>query len=62
MAILPLSFIRDLLKHREAVRQEPAKSGWLALSSFVMFFLSTFGISDFAIGTVLYPKAKWGQH
>ena len=24
-----------------------------------MFFLSTFGISDFAIGTVLYPKLNW---
>ena len=52
-------FIRDVLKHKEEVKKEPAKSGWLALSSFLMFFLSTFGISDFAIGTVLYSKAKW---
>ena len=52
-------FIRDVLKHKEEVKKEPAKSGWLALSSFLMFFLSTFGISDFTIGTVLYSKAKW---
>ena len=52
-------FLRDVLKHKEEVKKEPAKSGWLALSSFLMFFLSTFGISDFAIGTVLYSKAKW---
>src|SRR5699024_12636116 len=52
-------FIRDLLKHKQEFKEEPADSKWLALSSFIIFFLSTFGISDFAIGTVLYQKAKW---
>ena len=31
----------------------------MAIVTFLMFLLSTFGISDFAIGSSLYPKAKW---
>lgn len=31
-------FIRDLLKHKQEFKEEPADSKWLALSSFIIFF------------------------
>ncbi|AQP54506.1 hypothetical protein CBF34_01520 [Vagococcus penaei] len=52
-------FIKDLMSHKQELKEEPASSKGLPFSSFIIFFLSTFGISDFAIGTVLYPKMKW---
>ncbi|CAM2904400.1 sulfite exporter TauE/SafE family protein [Erysipelothrix tonsillarum] len=54
-----VKFVMDLLAHREETKAEPAPTLGLAISSFIMFFLSTFGISDFAISTVLYRKLKW---
>jgi len=51
--------VKDLLKHRTEVMAEPASSIWTPLSQVLIYFLSTFGISDFAISTALYPKAKW---
>lgn len=51
--------IRDLLKHQKETKKEPANSVALALSSTLIFFLSTLGISDFAISTALYPKLGW---
>ncbi|MGM0123169.1 hypothetical protein IGI37_000535 [Enterococcus sp. AZ194] len=52
-------FIRDLIKNKQAYKEEPGDTRVLPFTSFIIFFLSTFGISDFAIGTVLYPKMKW---
>ena len=52
-------FVKDLLSHKEEMKAEKGDSKWLPFTSFFMFFLSTFGISDFAIGTVLYPKLGW---
>ncbi|MEG0284416.1 MULTISPECIES: sulfite exporter TauE/SafE family protein [Vagococcus] len=52
-------FVKDLLSHKEEFKAEKADTKWLPFTSFFMFFLSTFGISDFAIGTVLYPKLEW---
>jgi uncharacterized membrane protein YfcA len=31
----------------------------MAISEFIIFLLSTFGVSDFAIGASLYPRMKW---
>lgn len=65
IAIIAINFlfifvlVRDLLKHRHEVMKEPASPIWTPLSQIVIYFLSTFGISDFAISTALYPKAKW---
>ena len=39
--------------------KEPGNTFVMAISAFVTFFLSTFGISDFAISTVLYRAQKW---
>lgn len=52
-------FVRDLLRHKDEVMQEPASNIWTPVSQAVIYFLSTFGISDFAISTAIYPKAKW---
>ncbi|KRL54486.1 sulfite exporter TauE/SafE family protein [Furfurilactobacillus rossiae] len=51
--------VRDLLRHRDEIMSEPASSVWTPIAQAVIYFLSTFGISDFAISTALYPKAKW---
>lgn len=53
------TFIKDLLLHKEEMKAEKANGKVLPFTSFIMFFLSTFGISDFAIGSVLYPKLGW---
>ncbi|MCI2047288.1 MAG: hypothetical protein LKJ90_06195, partial [Faecalibacterium sp.] len=54
-----IAFIRDLLAHKGETMKEPGNPIAMAISSFTIFLLSTFGISDFAIGSSLYPKAKW---
>lgn len=57
--IFAISFIRDLLSHKTEIMNETGNPILVAISSFLIFLLSTFGISDFAISTALYPKAKW---
>lgn len=52
-------FVRDLIKHKADVMQEPAHIIWTPISQIIIFFFSTFGISDFAISTAIFPKAKW---
>lgn len=57
--VFAIMLVRDLISHKGQVMGEPGNPIGMAISSFIMFFLSTFGISDFAIGTVLYRKLKW---
>lgn len=54
-----IMFVRDLMAHKGQTMKEPGNPIALAVSSFIIFLLSTFGISDFAISSSLYPKAKW---
>lgn len=54
-----LCFVRDAMQNRDKLLSEPASSLVLAPVSFVLFLLSTFGISDFAIASSFYPKLKW---
>ena len=54
-----IAFIRDLLANKGTVLKEPGNPIAMAISSFLIFLLSTFGISDFAIASSLYPKLKW---
>lgn len=51
--------IKDLISHKKEVMTEKANTFALPFSSAIIFFLSTMGISDFAISTSLYPKLKW---
>ena len=57
--IFVYAFVRDLLKNKDFLKEEPGNAIAMALYSAVVFLLSTFGISDFAIGTSLLPKLKW---
>lgn len=54
-----VNFVIDLLTHKNELRIESADSKILPFSSLIIFFFSTFGISDFAISSALYPKLKW---
>ena len=54
-----VAFVRDLLAHKGQTMKESGNPIAMAVSSFVIFLLSTFGISDFAISSSLYPKLKW---
>lgn len=54
-----IKFIQDYVSHREEAKKEPGNPIAMAITTFFMFLLSTFGISDFAVGTVLYNKFKW---
>lgn len=56
--VFALRFIQDLVKNKDMIKQEPGNSIFLGFSSIIIFFLSTFGISDFAISTILYRKKK----
>lgn len=57
--VFGLTLVKDLHTHRHEVWREPGRPPVMALSQMIIYFLSTFGISDFAIGSALYPKAKW---
>ena len=52
-------FIRDLIRHKGQTMKEHGNPFVMAISEFVIFLLSTFGVSDFAIGASLYPRLKW---
>ena len=54
-----IRLVKDLINNKKRLSQEPGNPLALAISQFAIYFLSTFGISDFAIGASLYPKAKW---
>lgn len=56
--IFAIRFIQDLIAHKDEVMKEPGNNIFLSISSACIFFLSTFGISDFAISTILYRNKK----
>ncbi|MGQ7453346.1 sulfite exporter TauE/SafE family protein [Streptococcus suis] len=58
-AYFAVVFIKDLILHKNEVMSEEASTVALPFSSAIIFFLSTVGISDFAISTSLYPKLNW---
>ena len=56
-------FLNDLLKRKVEVAKDffenMGRTAIQAVVAGVTFFLSTFGISDFAISTVIYRQFKW---
>lgn len=52
-------FIKDLIAHKNEILQEPASTIWTPVVQVFIYFLSTFGISDFAVSTAIYTRAKW---
>ncbi|QIK57231.1 anion permease [Erysipelothrix sp. HDW6A] len=57
--VFAIRFVKDLLKNKGEVMKEPGNPIMMAFVEFFIFLLSTFGISDFAIGAAVYPKLKW---
>ena len=51
--------IADVTANSIRAEHEPGNVWWLGVISFFQFFLSTFGISDFAVGAAVYSKLKW---
>ena len=51
-------FFTDFMKHKKEAWAEPGNNVLLAVWGAVCFFFSTFGISDFALSTVLYRARK----
>lgn len=51
-------FARDFFLHREEAWAEPGNNVFLAIWGAIIFFLSTFGISDFALSTIMYRAKK----
>lgn len=54
-----IQFGRDIVKNKTSLRAENGNSFAMSISQFLIYFFSTFGISDFAIGASLYPKLNW---
>lgn len=57
-SIFIVRFVTDLIQHREFLRMEPGNKFILAFSSMIIFFLSSFGVCDFAISTIFYRIKK----
>ncbi|MCL1876018.1 MAG: ATP-binding protein [Synergistaceae bacterium] len=51
--------IADITTHSARTEREPGNVLLLGVISFFQFLLSTFGISDYAIGAAVYSKLKW---
>lgn len=49
----------DLYRHWDTVRHSSAPTIGVALSGMLIFFLSTLGVSDFAVSTAIYTPTKW---
>lgn len=50
--------IRDFMKHKEETFQEKGNNVFISIITAVIFFFSTFGVSDFALSTIIYRAKK----
>lgn len=57
--VFAFNLIKDMVSHKSEIMKEPGNPIAIAIYSFVLFLLSTLGISDFAISMAVYPKTKW---
>lgn len=57
--IFAFKLIKDLSTHKKYIIKEKGNPFFISLSSFIIYFLSTFGVSDYAISTALYRATKW---
>jgi len=56
--LFAIKLSKDLIKNRQQLKNEPGHNLLLAIASPIIFFLSSIGVSDFAVSTVFYRKAK----
>ncbi len=57
--IFAYMFFTDYFKHREEAKQEVGNPIIMFFSSFILYFLSTFGVSDYALSTAFYKGMRW---
>ena len=57
-ALFTVSFLKDFIRHKHEIIENQYQNIILTITSPIIFLLSTFGVSDFAISTVLYRKLK----
>lgn len=55
-AIFAVLFIKDIFQRSHEFKKEKGHSLLLSITSPIIFFFSSFGISDFAISTILYRR------
>lgn len=53
-----IMFVRDFIKNKAEAMKEKGNGAFLSAWGAVCFFFSTFGISDFALSTILYRARK----
>lgn len=53
-----IKFVMDYFKYREEAKAEPGNPILLAIYTCIAQILGTFGISDFALGAIVYRKAN----
>ena len=51
--------IDDVMKQSSRADNEPGNIVGIGVFSFFQFLLSSFGVSDFAVGAAAYSKLKW---
>ena len=56
LAVFTVTLIRDLIRHRAEIRQEPGSLRLLALACPVIYFFATMGVSDFVMNTLFLRK------
>lgn len=56
--VFVIQFLRDFLKNKASALAEPGHGLFLAAWSVFVFFFSTFGVSDFALSTIVYRAKK----
>lgn len=54
--LFAIRFFTDYFQHREEAKAEPGNPIFLAIYTCIAQVLGTFGISDFALGTIVYRK------
>ena len=52
-------FIRDVLTNRAVLKNENIPNVPLAIYTFILYFLASFGIPDFALSSAVYKKTAW---
>ncbi len=53
-----IMFIRDFIKNKAEAMKEKGNGTFLGIWGAIVYFFSTFGISDFALSTILYRARK----
>ncbi len=56
--IFAIRFLIDLINHKQELKEEPGHNLLLVIIIPIIFFFSSFGISDFAISTIFYRMKK----